>query len=299
MPLCGMLAALAPLMAVVALARVSLAAPTPETSFVSSCADCPAESFCEFGHPSAPPGLLACIDYRTSRRLYRDYAGPSEPLGCPLVVPAAGYFALSTGIGATSSKVSIAQTGGSADGTTWSAIYNETSLQLTNPSTGAIITYGSPDGSLPFRAGLQFIFAQSLFSDTAPPGNENGSPRAYRYDTVGTSIESAPLGFSICLPNLDGGFPPTTFTRYDLFQYAIIAGSAIVNSIAPSGVYSAKATYNNTTPDGEVLVFGFSAVIRWGSGIATWTHSGNLVLTGSGFSINVRMNGGSTSAWPL
>ncbi|KAI8999873.1 hypothetical protein DFJ74DRAFT_737329 [Hyaloraphidium curvatum] len=56
----------------------SAAAAPPSTTaavFRRSCADCAAHQFCEYAHPGAPAGMVACVaPARDRRALYKRYA---------------------------------------------------------------------------------------------------------------------------------------------------------------------------------------------------------------------------------
>ncbi|KAI9002828.1 hypothetical protein DFJ74DRAFT_774897 [Hyaloraphidium curvatum] len=75
-----------------ALASASPTAPPgPSVIFARSCADCAdPSSFCEYAHPGAPAGHVACVRYASKAALYRRYsAAPCTDPGILAAYPAA------------------------------------------------------------------------------------------------------------------------------------------------------------------------------------------------------------------
>ncbi|KAI9015636.1 hypothetical protein DFJ74DRAFT_771037 [Hyaloraphidium curvatum] len=69
---------LAVLAVVAALGARAAASPTPSVLFARSCDGCPQTSFCEYAHPGAAEGSVACVAYQNAGALYRRYAAPEQ-----------------------------------------------------------------------------------------------------------------------------------------------------------------------------------------------------------------------------
>ncbi|KAI9016836.1 hypothetical protein DFJ74DRAFT_247714 [Hyaloraphidium curvatum] len=71
----GRHAGLIALLLVLSLSALADASPfANQVLFARSCGDCAAESYCEFSHPGAPEGHVACVAYfHGARSLYRRY----------------------------------------------------------------------------------------------------------------------------------------------------------------------------------------------------------------------------------